>query len=244
MKQLLVSNHHLMWKSIKATGLLINIASNFIAPHFTHHTPHAIIARNNFSTHPKWSPCVNLLKILIALSIMILLSACQTYEQVPVYAKDFKANDKFRVRYKKTGSLGEFYPRPGYTYVTFDRGHGIQIEYFSPNSKAYLWYPGNSRAVPSLYRYMGWNYDKDAATPSNISTVQFLYPGASYNPVTKEYGGQWEDSPRNQRERLVASKPGDVFNLSSGRVPYRRDKCDLPDKIKPQRSFSCGDQNY
>jgi len=90
-------------------------------------------------------------------------------------------------------------------------GHGTQIEYFAPDGKAYLWYPGNTRAVPSNWKVV---------SPTGTPLVCFQYPSQSYNPVTKNFGGEWECQPNTSfAKKLSDIVEGDPFNLQSGGLP-------------------------
>ncbi|MEP2781225.1 MAG: hypothetical protein ABJO67_20910 [Pseudoruegeria sp.] len=93
-------------------------------------------------------------------------------------------------------------------------GHGTQIEFFRPNGKAYLWYPGNTVAVLSE-----WKIEAGATSDASAS-ICFRYPNRSYNPVTQQFGGRWECRPSTVFGRdMTALIQGDEFNLSSGRIP-------------------------
>lgn len=100
----------------------------------------------------------------------------------------------------------------GNTIRTHDSFHGTQIEYHAPDGRAYLWYPGNKGAVPSLW--------KTQSSGDGGVQLCYKYPSNSFNPSTQNFGGEWECGAvyvrvRTQRERVV----GDPFNLRSGRVP-------------------------
>lgn len=93
-------------------------------------------------------------------------------------------------------------------------GHGTQIEFFHPNGRAYLWYPGNTAVVPSE-----WRIEAGGTTNAN-AVICFRYPTRSYNPVTQQFGGQWECRPSTVFGlTMTALIEGDEFNLSSGRIP-------------------------
>jgi len=113
---------------------------------------------------------------------------------------------------------------PGLTWCTFTGkypscqtapGHGTQIEYFDESGRAFLWYPGNSRAVPS-----SWNLRR---SESNMRyQICFLYPSNSYNPLTHTRGGSPEcrdlaDFAKNIKD----ARKGDIFDLGTGRIPYK-----------------------
>ncbi|WP_147405720.1 hypothetical protein [Cereibacter sphaeroides] len=127
-------------------------------------------------------------------------------------------------------------PRPGYTVATDSVGNGIQIEYFAPDGRSYLWYPGNRTVVPAQYRY-GLVIPNDGST-GRIATIEFLYPANSVDMLGRR-GGKWESRGiSDYRIYVMASQEGDVFNLSSGKVPYVRRGCDLPKPmiaIPPER---------
>lgn len=72
----------------------------------------------------------------------------------------------------------------GKTRMTYNSGHGTQIEYVAPNGRNYLWYPGNTTILRGRWR-------TQTATDGAIY-ICLLYPSSSYNPVMQTYGGQWE----------------------------------------------------
>ncbi len=97
----------------------------------------------------------------------------------------------------------------GNTIVFYESSHGIQVEYYSPAGKAYLWYPGNRSVVRGKWKI------------SNGSTICYKYGGNTYNPVTNTRGGSWECNSIQVHSRTKKfSCKGDVFSLSSGRIPY------------------------
>jgi|TARA_R100000455_G_scaffold18414_1_gene9057 hypothetical protein len=105
------------------------------------------------------------------------------------------------------------------TIRTFTGFHGNQIEYFSPKGRAFLWYPGNRGTVRSLWmlRQKDGRYD-----------ICFKYPTNSYNPATKDYGGNWEcQDLAIYARRVVEVSDADIFRLSTGRVPFRLEPSDL-----------------
>ena len=101
---------------------------------------------------------------------------------------------------------------PGYTNLSFDPGHGTQIEYISPEGGAYLWYPGNSVILPGR-----WKLDD--------GRMCFAYGPNTYNPVTGTSGGDWECASVAFYFRPITERAkGDVLGLQGrGRVPF-----DLP----------------
>lgn len=113
---------------------------------------------------------------------------------------------------------------PGLTYCTStgrtpvchtSPGHGTQVEYFDPSGLAFLWYPGNSRPVPSR-----WNLQR--RNGSERYDICFRYPSNSYNPITNTRGGQLECRDLVEFARSVKeTHKGDPFNLKSGRLPHK-----------------------
>jgi hypothetical protein len=90
----------------------------------------------------------------------------------------------------------------------YDPSHGNQLEYYAPNGRCYLWYPGNRGVVAGEWRAEG-------------EYICFRYGANTYNPVTGEHGGEWE---RTLLERwgtnIVDAAAGDVCGLATGRLPY------------------------
>lgn len=68
------------------------------------------------------------------------------------------------------------------TNLSFDPGHGTQIEYVAPNDTSFLWYPGNTMVLPGR-----WN--TVPAQHGQAAQICFDYGPRSYNPVTRVYGG-------------------------------------------------------
>jgi len=120
------------------------------------------------------------------------------------------------------------YPRAGMTYASSDFFHGLQVEYFSPDGKVYLWYPGNVRSVVGE-----WTAEKN--------DLCFRYQPNSYNPVTGQRGGAWECRNRaREKIALVSKADGDPFQLKSGRVPaHDLRTCRLPGGMKQYGQMRC-----
>lgn len=125
------------------------------------------------------------------------------------------------------------YPRVGKTYLSFFppnlssgfppkvlsffRGHGFQVNYFDADGVAWLWYPGNRRGLREDWKTSG-------------DDVCFRHPKNSYNPVTRRSGGNFDCMGRKLAStRIIAVLDGDPFDLVSGKVPYRLDRCKAPD---------------
>ena len=121
----------------------------------------------------------------------------------------------------KIGPVDPQYPRANVTYATSDFFHGLQVEYFGPGGRAYLWYPGNERAVTGEWTAEG-------------NELCFRYQANSYNPVTGQSGGQWECRNRTGAlGGLISFVEGDAFGLKSGLVPaHDLRTCKLPGDMK------------
>jgi hypothetical protein len=103
----------------------------------------------------------------------------------------------------------------GKTMMTYDRGHGTQVEYIAPNGKTHLFYPGNSVIVKG-----SWKLTK-TKTP-NVFDMCFRYPSNSYNPTNGQKGGAWECQPAGFYLRdVVETADGDVLGLAKrDAVPF------------------------
>ncbi len=98
----------------------------------------------------------------------------------------------------------------GTTVLFYNQAHGVQVEYYSKNGRSYLWYPGNPRSLQGK-----WKKKMDG------KLICFSYPSYSYNPVTKERGGDWKCRLTRDFERNVTQAcGGDVFRLASGKIPF------------------------
>jgi len=119
------------------------------------------------------------------------------------------------------------FPASGVTYASFDSGHGYQVEYLSADGHAYLWYPGNNRPVVGAWKRV-------------LDEVCYQYGNNTFNPETLQRGGSWNcDYVGELGFYVVAYQSGDVFGLTSGRIPYIRDQCDLPKAMRRVKKVSC-----
>ena len=92
------------------------------------------------------------------------------------------------------------------TMMTYDPGHGTQVEYFDGSGRNYLWYPGNTGVVPGRWKLEGGN-------------LCFRYGANTYNPQTNQSGGNWECQPTDML-RVRHRRPGGRRRL---RALERRD---------------------
>lgn len=124
------------------------------------------------------------------------------------------------------------YPRAGWTYLSFSKAHGFQVNYIGSNGQAWLWYPGNSTVVPEE-----WKRDVVAGQKA----VCWRHPSKSYNPVTKQLGGSFAcQSLALSQRSIIARRKGDPYRLSSGSIPYRLQKCKAPQEFVFDRTrFWC-----
>jgi hypothetical protein len=97
----------------------------------------------------------------------------------------------------------------GYTNMTFDSGHGTQVEYVAAGGISFLWYPGNRVVLDGRWKRQG-------------SDICFLYGANTYNPVTGVRGGAWECMPfRLYWGGITERMKGDIFALRGrGAVPF------------------------
>jgi len=124
------------------------------------------------------------------------------------------------------------YPQSGYTYLSFSKAHGFQVNYLGSGGKAWLWYPGNTAGVPEEWK---------RSTVGNTPAVCWRHPRASYNPVTKTSGGDFAcEALSFAQKTIIARLQGDVYNLASGAIPYRRSRCAAPDEfLYDKERFAC-----
>lgn len=88
------------------------------------------------------------------------------------------------------------------TVMSFDAGHGTQVGYRGPDGRYFLWYPGNQIVLPALWK-------------SESGQICFVYGPQTYNPVTKEEGGDWKCISLEILNRYVLeTAEGDIFGLS------------------------------
>lgn len=102
----------------------------------------------------------------------------------------------------------------GNTIAFYDGRHGIQIEYYASNGRSYLWYPGNTRTLQGRWQ----KREADGK-------VCFKYPSYARNPVENKRLGDWNcksASSLKAAQRFTCS--GDVYNLSSGKIPFVLEK--------------------
>ncbi|AEV37585.1 hypothetical protein PSE_3077 [Pseudovibrio sp. FO-BEG1] len=121
------------------------------------------------------------MKTFFAFALMAIgLSGCNT--TCDGTGKCFK--ERWSPEAKYTEDAKEFHKlMSGSTSKSYDRRHGTQYEYFAPNGRTYLVYPGNKYVLPGF-----WKIEQKKSS----TRICFLYPSNSYNPVTREYGGDWE----------------------------------------------------
>ncbi len=122
------------------------------------------------------------------------------------------------------------YPQKNATWLSYTGPHGFQITYLAQDGRSWLWYPGNKVAVPGAWRR------------SSEGDTCFTYGSGTYNPITKQRGGKEQCIPSEMGQRqLIAKLTGDPYNLSSGAIPYPRDKCAAPKEFSFDRNrIRCG----
>lgn len=111
----------------------------------------------------------------------------------------------------------------GNTVMSYNKPYGTQVEYFSPNGKTFLWYPGNRDIVRGEWKV---NKGKDG-----FPQTCFRYQANSVNPYTKVPGGKWQcaqsiyimftDQQRIKGDALGLSK-GLPFMLSKRKTSFKR----------------------
>jgi len=88
------------------------------------------------------------------------------------------------------------------TTMTFDPGHGTQIEYVAADGTNYLWYPGNRVVLPGHWKLEG-------------KLICFQYGANTYNPVTRTQGGNFDcERLSDYTGFIVETAKGDPFGLA------------------------------
>lgn len=114
------------------------------------------------------------------------------------------------------------------TVVKAPSSIGYQIEYYSPDGHAYLWYPGNDKPVVGTYDL------RQSMEPLNIFgdkagvVICFNYGPESYNPSTGKVGGEECQSAYAFIAAIRGKRQGDVFKLMSGALPFVMTKDKYP----------------
>lgn len=105
----------------------------------------------------------------------------------------------------------------GATHLGYSKQHGTQVEFLSPDGRAFLWYPGNRAVVIGAWTAEP-NIRKDNSGPGAIC---FRYGPNTYNPVTRQGGGAKNCVPAKWFLHGESGYVrGDPFNLASGRIPF------------------------
>jgi hypothetical protein len=101
------------------------------------------------------------------------------------------------------------------TMVTYDPGHGTQVEFIAKNGRTYLLYPGNKIILQGEWKL-------NRTKKPKVFDLCFRYPENSYNPVTGDKGGSWSCQPAGFYLAVVVDHAkGDVLGLSKQQaVPF------------------------
>lgn len=165
-------------------------------------------------------------RIFLIVSAVLPLAACD----VPTSAPRASASAAIAEVQSRSVTVSG-YPTSGTTYLNFDLAHGFQVTYLE-NGQSWLWYPGNAAAL-------GGRYEQRVVGGQNAMCWQ--YGGNTQNPVTGTSGGAFQcQSMIMSQKGNVAKLTGDVFNLKSGSVPYRLQRCAAPAEFSFDRDrFKC-----
>jgi hypothetical protein len=106
---------------------------------------------------------------------------------------------------------------------------GYQIEYYSADGHAYLWYPGNLTTNIGTYvvrKSLEPIFMVSMGAPGAV--VCFDYGPTSYNPSTGQQGGEECTPAYGFLAKIRGKRQGDVFGLTSGNLPFVMDKDKFP----------------
>ena len=108
--------------------------------------------------------------------------------------------------------------------------HGTQVEYHTADGRAFLWYPGNPIILAGRWRVEEIpNAPKLWETPPGSGNIVertlfqpcYRYGPNTYNPVTRNYGDNWECSAPSLLTGIEEKREGDLFRLArGGPVPF------------------------
>ena len=178
------------------------------------------------------------MRSLIIIAALLALASCDTVSKEGAPAKtkaDYVASlNMANTSVNSLASARAYYS--GYTRNTFDPWHGTQVEYNAPDGMSYLWYPGNRVIVKGRWKVeTSTSKAVEPVVVANkvVTTVRpqpylicYQYGLNSYNPVTKQRGGNWSCRPLPDDKYLGTERmKGDPLGLSTSvGVPYPLDK--------------------
>lgn len=136
----------------------------------------------------------------------------------------------------------------GNTTRSYSTAHGTQVSYEAPDGSVHLWYPGNTMALKGEWRVVA----KSSAMPeimmpsgsralSELDSQAYIcyrYGANTYNPVTQVRGRVWQcqDATITIRTQIREKTAGDIFNLSSGQIPFVMEKENLSFSVLKKRA--------
>ena len=141
---------------------------------------------------------------MVALGMSVLLAGC-----APLVGVNANSTTPPSAETRKTFQGGT-------NNMTFS-AHGTQVEFLSKDGRTALWYPGNGIVLPGRWRLVG--ADPTTGFQDNIC---FQYGANTYNPLTLNYGGNWEcEGIALYQGHVVERVAGDPFGLDKrGAVPF------------------------
>ena len=173
-----------------------------------------------------------------ALAIWLVLSGCAPGNSYKKMSAEWDQREReYAERIAAQRHVFPDYPKVGTTYLHFDPQHKFQVEYYESRSRTWLWYGGNDVALPADWelRFQITSEDGTPLTGNFRNRICWRYGQNTYNPATKQSGGQFDCTLLvNSLNLTVGALAGDPFDLASGNVPYVRQKCDAPDEFQIQ----------
>ncbi|WP_155838207.1 hypothetical protein [Hyphomonas beringensis] len=174
-------------------------------------------------------------KLYASLVAGVVLTGCATSGIGDFSSQDIqKMMQEFEGRVSAQRDAYPGYPRVGTTYMSFSPDHGFQVTYYESESRSWLWYGGNDIALPAEWKLEKKDVDETGAhqLAGDQTLICWKYGANTYNSSTVTTGGKFQCTALvNALQVTVSSLDGDPFNLSSGAVPYVREKCDAPDEF-------------
>ena len=106
------------------------------------------------------------------------------------------------------------------THVIYQPGYAVYIEFTGDDGTVLMWFPGNRNVVHGIWKIVDRNGTPEAC-------YHYLN---SHNAVTGEFENTECIDPAQTIAAMgvLAARTGDIYNLRSGNIPYRKETTDIP----------------
>jgi len=106
------------------------------------------------------------------------------------------------------------------THVIYQPGYTVYVEYTGDDGTVLMWFPGNRNVVHGIWKIV----DRDGTSKACYHYLN------SHNAVTGEFESTECIDPAQTMAAMgvLASRTGDIYNLRSGNIPYKKPAMDIP----------------